>query len=119
MKLSQKLRFPRKKYYFVASPQDRFVSNSVLLFEPRICYLALRVTSIKNSFRINRFYREFAIKIDIFLQKYRFFIFFHFFHFFSKFFSSFFLIFTLAITYRSEMSIAQIKALNEISPEIK
>ena len=85
MELSQKLTFARKKYYFVASLPDRFVPNSVLLLEPRICYPALRVIAIKNLFKINGFYRQFAVKIDIFLKKYRFFTFFHF---FQKFFET-------------------------------
>ena len=76
MEQSQKLTFPLKKYHFVASLPDRFVPNTVLLFEPRICHPALRVTTITNLLEINRFYREFAIKIDNFLKKYRFFIFF-------------------------------------------
>ena len=119
MELIQKLTFSRKKYHFVASLPDRFVPNSVLLFEPRICYPALRVTSIENLFQINRFYRKFALKIDNFLQKYRFFIFFIFFIFFPNFLSTFVRIFILAGTYRPEMLIAQIKAFNEISPKMK
>ena len=43
MEQSQKFAFARKKYYFVAGLPNRFVPNSVLLFEPRICYPALRV----------------------------------------------------------------------------
>ena len=72
MEQTQKFTFARKKYYFVAGLLNRFVPNSVLLLEPRICYPALRVTKL---FKINRFYREFAIKIYKFLKKYRFFIF--------------------------------------------
>ena len=119
MEQSQKFTFARKKSHFVAGLPNRFVPNSVLLLEPRICYPALRVTSMKKLFKIDRFYREFANKIDKFLKKYRFFIFFIFFIFFSKFLSSFVRIFTLAITYRPEMSMAQIKAFNETSPEMK
>ena len=119
MELSQKLAFTPKKYYFVAGLRNRNIPNSVLLFEPRICYPALRVTSIQNLFKINQFYRECAIKIDNFLQKYRFFIFFIYFIFVPKFLSTFIRIFTLAVTYRPEMLIAQIRAFNEISTEMK
>ena len=116
MEQSQKFTFARKKYYFVAGLPNRFVPNSVLLLEPRICYPALRITLMKKLFKIHRSYREFAIKIDKFLKKYEFFIFLIF---FPKFLGNFTPPFALAITYRPEMSIAQIKALDEISPEMK
>ena len=43
---------------------------------------------------------------------------FHFFHFFRKFVLTFFLDFDLSITYRPQMSIAQIDRLNEIFPKM-
>ena len=44
MEQSQKLTFQSNCYKNVASPPDEDFPNTVLLFEPRICYPALRVT---------------------------------------------------------------------------
>ena len=38
--------------------------DTVLLFEPRISYPALRVTKSKKLFKINRFFCKLALKID-------------------------------------------------------
>ena len=76
---------------------------------------ALRVTSIKKLFKINRFYGEFALKIDEIFEIFNFYIFL----FFSKIPSTFVRIFDLAITYRPEMLVAQIDRLNELVPEMK
>ena len=56
MKLDQKLTFQTKEYQYVASPLDVDISDTVLLFEPRMSHPALRVTVSKNLFKNQRFF---------------------------------------------------------------
>ena len=46
MELDQKLTFQTKEYQYVASPLDADISDTVLLFEPRMSHPALRVTAL-------------------------------------------------------------------------
>ena len=66
MKLDQKFNFLTKVFQNVANPSDQDFLITVLLFEPRISYHALRVTSIKNLFEIkNRENSELQIYVKI------------------------------------------------------
>ena len=55
MELDQKFTFQTKAYQYVASPPDADISDTVLLFEPRMRHPALRVTPLKKLFKINFF----------------------------------------------------------------
>ena len=55
MELDQKLTFQTKEYQYVASPLDADISDTVLLFEPRMRHPALRVTAIIFYLEINDF----------------------------------------------------------------
>ena len=63
MEQSQKFIFSMKKYQYVASRPEADFPNTVLLFEPRIRYPALRVTVRNFLFKFNRFLKQFAKKI--------------------------------------------------------
>ena len=119
MELDQKLTFQTKIYQYVASPLDADISDTVLLFEPRMSHPALRVTRMKNRFSIERFL---LIFLSIFHQIHEKSIFFHFFFLFSFFFSKnvkkFVRIFDLAITYRRTRDPRQINHSEKLSPEI-
>ena len=52
MEQSQKLTFWSKSYQNVASPPDEDFPDTVLLFEPRISYPALRVTPTEKNYQI-------------------------------------------------------------------
>ena len=52
MELDQKLTFQTKEYQYVASPLDADISDTVLLFEPRMSHPALRVK--KENFIVRR-----------------------------------------------------------------
>ena len=57
MELDQKLAFLPKSSQNVASHPDQDFPDTVLLFEPRISYPALRVTRMKNYSKLNDFFR--------------------------------------------------------------
>ena len=80
MEQNQKLTFRSENSQNVASPPDQDFPDTVLLFEPRISYPALRVTKSKKLFKINRFFCKLALKIDKISKK----IDFSFFSLFSK-----------------------------------
>ena len=76
---------------------------------------ALRVTAMKNLFKINRFLRKIltkSIKIDKNAM-------FHFFHFFRKNVLTFVRIIRLAITYRRQRDLARNLRIDLKFPEIK
>ena len=58
MKLDLKLTFPAKCYRYVASPSDRYISYTVLLFEPRMSHPALRVTALTRIVSTNVLYLQ-------------------------------------------------------------
>ena len=100
MELDQKSIFQTKISQYVASPLDADISDTVLLFEPRMSHPALRVTRMKNRFSIERFLLIYLSLFNQIHEKSIFFHFFHFFQFFSKNVKKFVRIFDLAITYR-------------------
>ena len=69
MELNQIFTFLTKNYQNVASPPEEENSDTVLLFEPRISYPALRVTEINFLFRFDRFLKQFAKKIAKKIEK--------------------------------------------------
>ena len=115
MKLDQKLTFSTKNYQYVASPSDANISDTVLLFEPRMRHPALRVIFVYKYLK----FLYFCFKVCEKIEKIDFFKIFNFVIFFGLRCANFFRIFTLAITYRPEMLIAQIDRLNELSPKMK
>ena len=54
MELSQKFTFSTKKYRYVANRPEADFPDTVLLFEPRISYPALRVTKINFYLNFDR-----------------------------------------------------------------
>ena len=115
MELDQKFNFRFKNSKNVASLPDQDFSNTVLLFESRISYPALRVTSENNLFKIDWF---FGLILKFFNQIYQKFNFFHFFHFFVKILRSDVRDLNLKIIYRRELWIAHLKAYTLLCPEI-
>ena len=69
MELNQIFNFPTKNYQNVANLPEEDYPDTVLLFEPRIDYPALRVTAIVFILKMNDFFRYFTIKIEKILKK--------------------------------------------------
>ena len=93
--------------------------DTVLLFEPRISYPALRVTEINFLFRFDRFLKQFVKKIAKKIEKIEFFKFSNFVIFFPEIFRIFFRSFDLAITYREFWNLAQKIRHDSLYPKIK
>ena len=117
MERDQKFNFLTKNSQNVASLPDQDFPNTVLLFESRISYPALRVTSNNNLFEMSQFF-WFSLEFSIKFTKNQFFSLFLRFSLFRKFLRSDFLNFNLEIIYRGELWIAHVKAYTLLCPEI-